>query len=458
MTDQPADSTLRPSVVGCWLALAAGFFGWFFAGPLFAISSLVMRDAASDLLGGADEATVGRWFGWLTGAFLLGAATGGYLFGWIGDRYGRAKALGLSIVCYSTLSASCYFVQQPWQLLAAWYLAHLGVGGVWPNAIALVCETWPNVSRPVLCGVIGTSTNLGIVLFAWLCTVVPITPQSWRWVFLISAAPVAVGAFVLLAVPESPRWLGLRKERSSSAQAPARLTEILRPPLLRTTVLGIALGAVPLFGGWGSSNWANAWAGQIGESAKSNQRSGEAANRRASDSLIRRSADPPIRPFAHSPDPGLKARVLISRALPGSLSSLLGGALAVFLGRRRCYFLLSLGALGSAQYLFWFLRPDDPRFLWWNGALGLFSGFFFGWLPLCLPELFPTRVRSTGAGVSYNFGRIVTAFGVLVAAQLLKQVFGGDYAAIGRLTSLVYALGMVVILFVPATMGKELED
>jgi len=146
----------------------------------------------------------------------------------------------------------------------------------------------------------------------------------------------------------------------------------------------------------------------------------------------------------------------MARSLPGSLSSLLGGGLAVFLGRRLCYFLLSLAALGSAQYLFWFLRPEDSQFLIWTGALGLCSGFFFGWLPLCLPEFFPTRVRSTGAGVSYNFGRLVTAFGVVGAAELLK-LFHGDYAQIGRVTSLVYALGMVVIWFAPETM-EELKD
>ena len=96
--------------------------------------------------------------------------------------------------------------------------------------------------------------------------------------------------------------------------------------------------------------------------------------------------------------------------------------------------------------------------MWWTAALGLFSGFFFGWLPLCLPELYPTRVRSTGAGVSFNFGRIVTALGILVAAGMLKQLFQGDYATIGRLTSLVYAVGLVVIWFAPDTTEKGLVD
>jgi hypothetical protein len=87
----------------------------------------------------------------------------------------------------------------------------------------------------------------------------------------------------------------------------------------------------------------------------------------------------------------------------------------------------------------------------------LFSGFYFGWLPLCLPEMFPTRVRSTGAGVSFNFGRIITAFGVLGGAMLVNS-FGGDYARIGQITSLIYALGVVVILFAPDTSKTGLAE
>jgi hypothetical protein len=198
------------------------------------------------------------------------------------------------------------------------------------------------------------------------------------------------------------------------------------------------LGTVPLFGGWGNSNWANAWASQVGEQARANEAGGAAE--------------------VPSADPGLKGRVLLARSAPGSLSSLLGGALAWLLGRRRCYFLLSAAALFCAQYMFRYSHPGDNQFLFWTAALGFFSGFYFGWLPLCLPELFPTRVRSTGAGVSFNFGRIVTAFGVLIAAELLNQFFDGDYAQIGRSTSLIYAVGMVIIWFAPDTSAKELED
>ena len=102
----------------------------------------------------------------------------------------------------------------------------------------------------------------------------------------------------------------------------------------------------------------------------------------------------------------------------------------------------------SAQYAFWLTVPTDSSFLFWVSALGLFSGTYFGWLPLFLPELFPTSVRSTGAGVSFNFGRILTA-GTILATGFMMSYFQGNYAYIGRVTSFIYVFGMIAILFAP---------
>jgi len=429
------------SSMGCILVLVTAFLGWMFAGVHLGISSLVMRVAVKDLLGSVDEGQVGQWFGWMICAFLLGAALGGLLLGKVGDRFGRRNAMALSVLCYSIFSLLSAVAQSPEQMLLLRFLTCLGIGGMWPNGIALVSEAWPNISRPFLAGAIGTAANVGILLFAILTCGWFITADSWRWTFFLGGSPVVLGLFVFAAVPESPRWLALQGKSESSDSADGRpgrmpstrswsLPEIFRPPLLRTTIVGIALGTVPLFGGWGSSNWANAWASKVGD--------------RATTAEVKS-------------DPALKSRVMIARSLPGSISSLLGGAFAMLIGRRLFYGLISCAALFSAQYLFWFLEPGNPQFLWWTAALGLFSGFYFGWLPLCLPEMFPTRVRSTGAGVSFNFGRIITAFGVLGGAVLVNS-FGGDYARIGQITSLIYVIGIVVILFAPDTSKSDLAD
>jgi SHS family sialic acid transporter-like MFS transporter len=448
---------------GRYLILICAFLGWMCAGFHLQTTSLAMQSAAIDLLGRAGSLDVARyqelnkrfsrtelsstdlatddekqyqvwkqlvasWFAWYQCAFLFGAATGGLLFGRLGDRIGRSKAMAASILTYSLFAAASYFAQSPLQLLVLWFVACTGVGGMWPNGVALVSEAWSNLSRPMVAGLMGTSANVGIFLLATVAATVRVTPDEWRWVMLVAASPMVLGVFSLFLVPESPCWLAARdKEMESSGKSAAPSSwEIFRPPLLKITLVGILLATIPLIGGWGSANWIFPWAGEVGEAA-------------------------------NPPNPFLKAHVGQARSLTGIVGSLLGGWVASLVGRRRSYFLISLIALAIAQYTFWFVIPTDRLFLFWVAALGFFSGIYFGWLPLFLPELFPTRSRSTGAGVSFNFGRILTAV-TIFATGALMQLFAGDYARIGRVTSLVYALGMLAICFAPDTSEKQLED
>src|SRR5205823_12358573 len=122
-------------------------------------------------------------------------------------RLGRSAAMAASILCYSLVSAAAYFVQAPWQLLVLWFVAATGVGGMWPNGVALLSETWSDLSRPLVAGLLGTSANVGIFALATVATQVGVAPDQWRWMLLIVAAPAALGVFVLFFVPESPRWL-----------------------------------------------------------------------------------------------------------------------------------------------------------------------------------------------------------------------------------------------------------
>ena len=477
------------STSGRYLVLACAFLGWFCAGFHLATTSLAMQPAAVDLLGRsgeldvarfqslnklapkkgkskpdasvfseADDAllkhwkgTVARWFAWYQCAMLFGAASGGLIFGRLGDRIGRAKAMGLSIVMYSTMAAAAYFSQAPWHLLVLWYLACTGVGGMWPNGVALVSEAWASMSRPMASGILGTSANIGIFVVATLGSHIPLKSeswpavasvitelarvlplgsdpsfQSWRWMMLVTSAPLLLGLFSLIAVPESLRWLAARHEQATGQSAQTSTSEIFQPPLLKVTLVGILLATIPLIGGWGSANWMVPWANDAGE-------------------------------VAVPPNPHLKANVQQARSLTGIVGSLLGGWIGSAFGRRRSYSGISLACLACAQFTFWFRTPTDTDFLLWVGSLGFFSGIYFGWLPLFLPELFPTRVRSTGAGVSFNFGRILTAVTIFVTGTLMT-VFAGDYARIGRVTSLIFAVGMIAIWWAPDTSKKQLAD
>jgi MFS family permease len=153
--------------------------------------------------------------------------------------------------------------------------------------------------------------------------------------------------------------------------------------------------------------------------------------------------------------PGYKASTQQWWAIGATIGSFLGAPLSAAIGRRLSYMLISVGATALTWAMFQWTAPLQPSFLPVVFAQGLVATLFFGWLPLYLPELFPIHVRATGAGLSMNIGRFATAGGVLAAGALFTR-FSGGYAAIGAACSLIYALGIFVILFAPKTDSRWL--
>src|SRR5437763_9268330 len=208
--------------------LAAAFLAWLCAGVQMGLGPLVSRPAIRDLFGiassstAAEEVRIGAWFSWYLCAFLLGGAVGGALFGRLGDRAGRVRALGWSILCFSAFSGASWFARTPEQLLILRFLARLGVGGTWPAGVALLAEAWPSASRPALAGARGTAANLGICALALAGQQLHVTSDSWRWVMLVGATPAVLGVAALAAVPESPRWLA---QKTATAAPTHPLTE-----------------------------------------------------------------------------------------------------------------------------------------------------------------------------------------------------------------------------------------
>jgi MFS family permease len=450
--------------------LGAGFLAWLFAGLQISLFPLIHRPAMLDVLPSPGEAAITQWFAWYQCAFLFGAAAGGWIFGWWGDRFGRTQAMGLAVLCYSVLVGATYFAADATQMLVLRFLACLGVGGVWPNAVALVAEAWPAASRPFLAGVMGAAANVGFVLLGIIGYSIPITPDDWRWVLLVAASPVLVGLLTLLAVPESAAWrAAARTPGSAAAGGPGPLREVFTPPLLRRTVFGIILGAIPVVGTAANANWLVPWTDQVAGSGGRNQESGariqrqsegrsgsrltedEEMNRGQQVVSVRR--DPDLPSSARKGDPRSKARTQITRSSGATVGSLLGGIIASLLGRRLTYFLISVASFGVSSFIFGTLDPLHPWFQWFAFLLGFVGVTYFGWLPLYLPELFPTRARSTGSGISFNTGRIVAGFVVLGAGFLIELV-AGDYAAVGFWSGMIYLVGAVVIWFAPRT-GEE---
>jgi MFS transporter, SHS family, sialic acid transporter len=423
--------------------LLAAIGGLLFDGVELGLMPVASLSVSQDLLGGAYTPTVGGdWFARFTAALMLGAAIGGIALGNLGDVIGRGRALGVSILFYSLFAGLGSFVRTQEQMLALRFLVGLGVGGVWPNAVALAAECWPDKSRPVIAGLMGAALNGGILMLSQMVRIWHITPDSWRWVFNLAAAPAVLGFLVLAFLPESPLWLASRDRRRKestpapvsngtasgsgshgSAHAISPLQELFRPPLLRLTIVGILLGSIPMVGAWAASKWMIPWADKVG-----------GAN--------------------HA---GYKAIAQGWWALGAVLGSFFGAQIAAWLGRRRAYAIISFGAVVLTTLMFLGTAPLRASFLPIVFAQGFVATLFFGWLPLYLPELFPTRVRATGSGIAYNVGRFATALGVF-GAGVLFAALGGSYSKVGATCGLIYALGLVVIWWAPDTSHQNLRE
>ena len=427
MSVQPLSPSARLAV------LAAAVGGLLFDGVELGLMPVASLSVSQSLLGESYTPTLGGdWFARFTAALMLGAAVGGIALGNLGDVIGRTRALGISVLFYSIFAGMGAYVQTQEQMLVLRFLVGLGVGGVWPNAVALAAECWPDKSRPIVAGLMGTALNGGILMLSQIARYWHITPDSWRWIFQLAAVPAVLGILVLAFLPESPLWLAsqLRKKSSQGGENAAGknvhkgvLIELFRPPLLRLTLIGILLGSVPMVGAWAASKWMIPWADKVGGSAAA----------------------------------GYKATTQGWWALGAVLGSFFGAQIAAWLGRRRAYAIISAGATLFTLLMFMGTAPLKASFHPIVFGQGFVATLFFGWLPLYLPELFPTRVRAAGSGIAYNIGRFATALGVLVAGALFAAM-GGSYPRVGATCGLIYLLGLIVIWWAPDTTKTKLED
>lgn len=447
-----------------YLVLFTAVGALLFDGVELGLMPVASLSVSQTLLGAAfTPAAGGDWFARFTAALMCGAAVGGIFLGSLGDRMGRTRALGVSVVFYSVFAGLGAFVKTQEQMLALRFLVGLGVGGVWPNAVALAAECWPDKSRPIIAGLMGAALNGGILMLSQIARAWPITPDSWRWVFQLAAAPALLGVVALTLIPESPLWLTARARRrqgaSSSGQRPgppstneiaavaedpvaangrdpsvaagpasnaalhSPLSQLLRPPLLRLTLIGVLIGSIPMIGAWAASKWMIPWADVVGGATA----------------------------------PGYKALTQGWWALGAVLGSFFGAQIAAWLGRRRAYAMISAATTAFTSLLFLGTAPLQASFLPIVFAQGFVSTLFFGWLPLYLPELFPTHVRAAGSGIAYNVGRFTTALGVLAAGTLFTSM-GGSYPRVGATCGLIYLLGILVIWWAPDTTDRKLKE
>jgi MFS family permease len=222
-------------------------------------------------------------------------------------------------------------------------------------------------------------------------------------------------------------------------------------------LLGAALSGVALLGTWGSTQQAPSWADKLTEAdfKAEKDRLVAAGQNEAAAALVR-------------PQRKAKEQTLIWLSVGAIIGTILAAMMGDWLGRRPAYCLLCLLSLASAWMLFLGNTSFGAGLLFWSLIAGIFTASFYGWLPLYLPELFPTKVRATGQGFAFNFGRILAAIGVLQVGNLLKSltqdvdlgffVVPHGHPLACSAICLVYVAGMLLIWLAPETRGKPLPE
>ena len=415
-----------------WMVLLVAWLGWVFDAMDGTLFSLVQKPSMTELMGpGATDAAIGFYSSVVFSVMLVGWALGGICFGILGDYIGRTKALTLTILIYSVFTGLSAAAGTWWQLAAFRFITGLGLGGEWAAGAALVAEVWPDRLRASAGAVLQSAGAVGFFFAALITRAVDV--GSWRYVYLVGALPAVFVLFLRLMVKEPARWTEVReKRRVARREGRPRseldtftLKQLFSADLRRDTIVASSLAFVVLLALWGATMWIPSVVREV-------------AGREG------------FNPVDQNRYAAYGVMLLNGGALLGNLSF---GPLADRLGRRAaflCYFAVGifvfpvtfLLARGIGQ-MFWLLPPVG--FI----TLGATSGF-----PIYLPELFPTRVRTTGVGFCYNLGRIVTAGGVLITGTLVG--FFGSYAKAASAVSLIYVLGIFLLIFARETRGQRL--
>ncbi len=509
----------KTTSTGKWMALIAAILGWMFDGfemglfPMTGAPALteLLTPEITDAMSAADieamkkaaGAQAGQWFGVIMAVFLIGAATGGVVFGWLGDKIGRVRAMAMSIFTYAIFSGLCGLATEAWHIAVLRFIASLGMGGEWSLGVALVSELWPGKSRAFIAGLIGAAANVGFLLCGVLSIAIrsalePGAPYPWRILMISGAFPALLIFFIRLFVPESEKWQHEKDSGSTShwqtgdligvliGCAAAGVVVVVWSPLVTSpliqwpvTLIGIVIA---LFGYMYPVKRylfrADAAAATAGTAAISHGGETGSVMRRLllgagltgvallgtwgtiqwvprwTRQLIGEIKDP-----SNYQGPGMTfgvEYVQIMIALGAIIGTIIGALLAEKIGRRITYCLMCVGSFIACQLLFRDNTAYGWPFLWMTFIAGGITASFYGFFPFYLPELFRTRIRATSQGFAFNFGRILAAIGTLQAANLERGL--GGFARAGAVLAFIYFIGVIIIWFGPETKGRELPE
>jgi MFS family permease len=404
-----------------WRVLAAAKIGWMLDAMDFMLYAMALGQLRAYFE--LDDSAAG----FLGTATLVMSGAGGLVFGYVADRFGRRRALMGTIVIFSLASLGSATSQSVLQLLFWRAVLGIGMGGEWASGAVLVSETWPPQHRNKAISIMQSGWAIGYVAAALLAAAILSQPslgnEGWRWLFVAGVAPALFAIWIRRNVPESPAWSARARPKRDEAQNPFRI--IFGPKLLGRTLRVIALGGAVQFAYWGLFFW--------------------------------------LPPFLSRPveqgGAGMgvvgSLQWIVLLQVGAYLGYLTFGFIADRLGRRRTFVLFMICAAAIVP-VYGQMARSPMVLLVLSPLLGYFGHGYFSIFGSLVAELFPTAVRATGQGTSYNLGRMAGAIApfTIGAAATLPGV--GIGLALG-ITSAFFLAAALLVFTLPDRSGEALD-
>ena len=440
-----------------WFVLIVAALGWMFDTMDQQLFNLARKPAVTELLKATlgkdpDFGQVANYSTYSTTIFMLGWATGGLFFGVLGDRIGRAKTMMLTILAYSAFTGLSALSVGVWDFSFYRFLTGLGVGGEFAVGVALVAEVIPDRARPYALGWVQAMSAVGNMTAALISMGLGKLEESgavgstWRWMFVIGMFPALLAVLIRRRLKEPEKWKAAARVDDNSGRPkhePGSISELFGDPRWRkNAIVGMVMGFSGVVGLWGIGFF--------------------------SFDLIRPVFQADMAARGVSPDV-VKGRLTFLVGVT-SLMQNLGGFFGVYaftrftavLGRKPAFGISYLLAMAATAGTFWFIDSYDDLF-WMIPLMGFCQMTLFGGFAIYFPELFPTRLRSTGTSFCYNVGRLVAAIGPLFLGVLTSQVYAGHGEIMSRRLAgvtmcAVFLVGLMALPFAPETKGKPLPE
>jgi MFS family permease len=471
-----------------WIVFLVCSLGWAFDCMDQHLFTVVRANAVSDLMhisSASKEAA--STAASATFIMIIGWATGGIIFGILGDKFGRARIMIFTILIYSLLTGLSAFSWNLFIFMFIRFFAGIGIGGQFAVGASLVAETMPSNARPYVLGLmqaISALGNIGAALVAMTFNtlrdqnMLPLGNSDWRCIFLFGSIPALLAYFVIRYLKEPESWQKSVSEPGGRKRA-GSISEMFTTPIWRKhVILGMILASTGVIGAWGIGLFSielidgvvrknapkEAWY-QKAEAESLQKHQLTAADKDAAPDEVKQDIEDALAHAVKGEAGFRKALNLLIYNVGAFFGMYAFSIAAVFFGRRTTFTFFMIGCIIAVVTTFLFMDSWATQLIL-VPIMGFFTMSMFSGYTIYFPELFPTRLRSTGVSFCYNVGRYIAAFGPLVLSVLILRVYGHlekidptlplRYAGITM--CLVFVIGIIVVWFLPETKGKPLPE